>query len=225
MINNHLSKLFDHTQLKPYITNDEIKKLCDEAIKYNFKTVAINNANITKCVDFLKGSNVLVDAAISFPLGQCTLDTKIFETKDAIKKGAQEIDYVINIVELKNNNIYYIEKEMYSILDICKASNVILKVIFENCYLTNDEKIKLCKISNKYKPDFIKTSTGFGISGATIKDVKLMRKYALPEIQIKAAGGIKTLDNVKNMVDAGATRIGCSSSVKIIEEYFSIHRV
>lgn len=220
MLNNNFSKLFDHTQLKPYATDDDIKKLCDEAIEYNFKTVAINNANIEKCAKFLKGSNVLVDAAISFPLGQCTLDTKIFETKDAIEKGAKEVDYVINIAELKNNNINYIEKEMESIVSICRASNVTVKVIFENCYLTNEEKIKLCKIANKYKPDYIKTSTGFGTSGATIEDVKLMRKYAIPEIQIKAAGGIRSLASVEDMVNAGATRIGCSSSVKIIKDYY-----
>ena len=179
------SKLFDHTQLKPYATDSDIKKLCDEAIKYNFKTVAINNANIEKCTNFLKGSDILVDAAVSFPLGQCTLDTKIFETKDAIKKGAKEVDYVINIAELKNNNLYYIEKEMESLVKVCRNSNITIKVIFENCYLTDEEKIKLCKIANKYKPDFIKTSTGFGTSGATLEDVKLMRQYALPEITLK----------------------------------------
>lgn len=213
------SKLFDHTELKPYATDEDIKKLCDEAMKYDFKTVAINNAYIEKCVKFLEGSNVEVDAAISFPLGQCTLETKIFETKDAIEKGAGEVDYVINIGELKNNNLKYIEKEMESIVKICRDNNVIVKVIFENCYLEKEEKITLCKIANKYKPDFIKTSTGFGTSGATVEDVKLMREYTLPEIGIKAAGGIRDLDTVNKMLEAGATRIGCSSSVKIVEEW------
>ncbi|NMB08437.1 MAG: deoxyribose-phosphate aldolase [Tissierellia bacterium] len=213
------SKLFDHTQLKPYATDEDMKKLCEEAMKYDFKTVAINNAYIEKCVKFLEGSNVEVDAAISFPLGQCTLETKIFETKDAIEKGAGEVDYVINIGELKNNNLKYIEKEMESIVKICRDNNVIVKVIFENCYLEKEEKITLCKIANKYKPDFIKTSTGFGTSGATVEDVKLMREYTLPEIGIKAAGGIRDLDTVNKMLEAGATRIGCSSSVKIVEEW------
>lgn len=213
------SKLFDHTQLKPYATDEDMKKLCEEAMKYDFKTVAINNAYIEKCVKFLEGSNVEVDAAISFPLGQCTLETKIFETKDAIEKGAGEVDYVINIGELKNNNLKYIEKEMESIVKICRDNNVIVKVIFENCYLEKEEKITLCKIANKYKPDFIKTSTGFGTSGATVEDVKLMREYTLPEICIKAAGGIRDLDTVNKMLEAGATRIGCSSSVKIVEEW------
>lgn len=213
------SKLFDHTQLKPYATDEDMKKLCEEAMKYDFKTVAINNAYIEKCVKFLEGSNVEVDAAISFPLGQCTLETKIFETKDAIEKGAGEVDYVINIGELKNNNLKYIEKEMESIVKICRDNNVIVKVIFENCYLEKEEKITLCKIANKYKPDFIKTSTGFGTSGATVEDVKLMREYTLPEIGIKAAGGIRDLDTVNKMLEAGARRIGCSSSVKIVEEW------
>lgn len=213
------SKLFDHTELKPYATDEDIKKLCDEAMKYDFKTVAINNANIEKCVQFLEGSDVLVDAAVSFPLGQCTLDTKIFETKDAIEKGAKEVDYVINIAELKNKNFQYIEKEMESLVKICKENSVVIKVIFENCYLDEEEKITLCKIANKYKPDFIKTSTGFGTSGATVEDVKLMRENTLTEIGIKAAGGIRDLDTVNKMLEAGATRIGCSSSVKIMEEY------
>lgn len=212
-------KLFDHTLLKPYASKEDIKVLCEDAKKFNFKTVAINNANIEKCVEFLKGSDVLVDAAVSFPLGQCTLDTKIFETKDAIEKGANEVDYVINIAELKNNNLKYIEKEMYSIVEICKLANITVKVIFENCYLTKEEKISLCKVANKYKPNFIKTSTGFGTSGATVEDITLMRYYALPEIQIKAAGGIKNLDTVFKLLDAGATRIGCSSSVEIMKEF------
>lgn len=213
------SKLFDHTLLKPYASTKDIERLCKEAIKYNFKSTAINNSNIIKCKDFLKNSDVLVDAAVSFPLGQCTLDTKIFETRDAIEKGADEVDYVINIAELKNNNLKYIEKEMSAIVEICKSANKTVKVIFENCYLTKDEKITLCKIANKYKPDFIKTSTGFGTSGATVEDVILMRQYTLPEIQIKAAGGIKNLDTVIKFLDAGAARIGCSSSVEIMNEY------
>lgn len=184
------SQLFDHTNLRPYATDADMKNLCEEAMKYNFKTVAINNANIEKCVRFLKGSGVLVDAAVSFPLGQCTLDTKIFEAQDAIKKGAGEVDYVINIAELKNKNYAYIEQEMKALVQICRENNVISKVIFENCYLEDGEIIELCRIANKYKPDYIKTSTGFGTSGATVKDVQLMRKHALPEIGIKAAGGV-----------------------------------
>lgn len=215
---DNFNKLFDHTNLKPYASDADMKILCNEAVKYGFKTVAINNANIERCKKFLEGSDVLVDAAVSFPLGQCTLDTKLFETKDAIIKGAGEVDYVINIAELKMGNYSYIEKEMREIVSICREFNVTSKVIFENCYLTDDEKIALCKIANKVKPDFIKTSTGFGTSGATLSDVKLMRENAIPEIRIKAAGGVRTLDMVEQFVQAGASRIGTSAAVKIVEE-------
>jgi deoxyribose-phosphate aldolase len=215
---DNFNKLFDHTNLKPYVSDADMKILCDEAVKYGFKTVAINNANIERCKKFLEGSDVLVDAAVSFPLGQCTLETKLFETKNAIINGAGEVDYVINIAELKMGNYSYIEKEMREIVSICRKFNVTSKVIFENCYLTDDEKIALCKIANKIKPDFIKTSTGFGISGATFADVKLMRENAIPEIKIKAAGGIRTLDMVEQFVQAGASRIGTSAAIKIVEE-------
>lgn len=215
------SKLFDHTQLKPYATEDMIKKLCDEAKKYDFMTVAINNANIERCKRLLNGSGILVDAAVSFPLGQCTLDTKLYETTDAIKKGADEVDYVINIAQLKDGNYSYIEDEMKRIVEICRNNNVTIKVIFENCYLTEYEKLKLCEIANKVKPDFIKTSTGFGSGGATIEDVKLMRNNTSKDIKIKAAGGVRTLEQVEKFIDAGVSRIGSSSSVKIMAEYFS----
>ena len=215
---DNFNKLFDHTNLKPYASDADMKILCDEAVKYGFKTVAINNANIERCKKFLEGSDVFVDAAVSFPLGQCTLETKLFETKNAIINGAGEVDYVINIAELKMGNYSYIEKEMREIVSICKEFNVTSKVIFENCYLADDEKIALCKIANKIKPDFIKTSTGFGISGATFADVKLMRENAIPEIKIKAAGGIRTLDMVEQFVQAGASRIGTSAAIKIVEE-------
>ncbi|MDI9442532.1 MAG: deoxyribose-phosphate aldolase [Bacillota bacterium] len=213
------SKLFDHTNLRPYATTEDIKKLCQEAITYNFKSVAINNANIEKCRQFLSGSDVLIDAAVGFPLGQSTLDTKLFETRDAITKGADEVDYVINVAAVKDKDFQYIEQEMQAIVGICRESDVTCKVIFENCYLEEDEIIALCQIANKFKPDFIKTSTGFGPSGATIKDVQLMRRHALPEIGIKAAGGIRDLATVEKMIEAGATRIGCSSSVEILKEW------
>jgi deoxyribose-phosphate aldolase len=212
------SKIFDHTCLNPFAKNEELKKLCSEAVKFNFKTVAINNAYIEYCKKELQGTKILIDAAVSFPLGQSTLETKVFETKDAIEKGAGEVDYVINIAQLKNKNYKYIEKEMSEIVEICRKENITSKVIFENCYLTDDEKILLCEIANNIKPDFIKTSTGFGISGATFEDVKLMRKHAKDYIKIKAAGGIKTKKDVLKYLDLGVSRIGCSSSVQIINE-------
>jgi len=152
-------------------------------------------------------------------LGQTTLECKIFETKDAIKKGADEIDYVINVAELKNKNYDYIKKEMEEIVKICKEAGKISKVIFENCYLTDDEKVKVAEIAKEVKPDFIKTSTGFGTGGATVEDVKLMKSVVGDEVKVKAAGGIRDLKTALAMIEAGAERLGTSAGVAIVEEY------
>lgn len=215
------ANIIDNTVLKPFISNETWADLCDLSREYGFKTVAINNAGIEYCSELLKGSEVLVDAAVSFPLGQSTIETKVFETEDAINKGAGEVDYVINIVELKNRNYDYIRREMEEIVAVCKKHKVISKVIFETCYLTRDEIIKMCEIANVVKPDFIKTSTGFGEYGAKLEDVKVMREFASEDIKIKASGGIRSLDDFLNFVEAGADRIGTSSGKKIIDEYKS----
>ena len=228
MLNSHdiagYAGMIDHTLLKPFITNEDWKVLCEEAMKYGFKTVAINNAGISICKNYLDQSDVLVDAAVSFPLGQCTLETKIFETRDAIKKGAGEVDYVVNIVELKNGNWNYIEKEMASIVAVCREHGVTSKVIFETCYLTDDEKRKLCGVALKVQPDFVKTSTGFGTGGATIDDVRLMKSSVGDSIKVKASGGIRNAETFLAMIEAGALRIGTSSGIKIIEEFKGIWR-
>ncbi len=212
------ANMVDHTNLKPYVTNEDWKTLCQQAIDYGFKTVAINNAGIRMCSQFLKDSSVLVDAAVSFPLGQCTVETKMFETADAIAKGAREVDYVINISELKNGNWSYVQQEMEIIVGICDNQNIPSKVIFENCYLTDDEKKRLCEIALEVKPTFIKTSTGFGTGGATLDDVRLMKSCVGDEVKIKAAGGIRTVEQFLAMVEAGANRIGTSNGMKIIDE-------
>jgi len=214
-----LGNIFDHTLLKPYAKREDFVKLCDESKLYGFKMVAINPAATELCSELLKGSKVLVGAAIGFPLGQNTIETKVFETKDAIEKGAGEIDYVINIGKLKEGNLDYIEREMSQIVEIVRSSNLTSKVIFENCYLTEDEKLALCKIALRVGPNFIKTSTGFGTSGATLEDVKLMKDMVGDKIKVKAAGGIRDLKATIDMVRAGAERIGTSAGVKIIEEY------
>ncbi|MDO4943205.1 MAG: deoxyribose-phosphate aldolase [Lachnospiraceae bacterium] len=214
-----LANMVDHTNLKAYADDDAFKLLCDEATEYNFKMVAINPAQTERCAKYLKDSPVHVGAAIGFPLGQTTFDCKIFETKDAIEKGADEIDYVINIAELKNKDYDYIEKEMREIVAICREHHVISKVIFENCYLTDDEKVAVAKIAKKVKPDFIKTSTGFGTGGATVEDVKLMKSVVGDEVKVKAAGGIRDLKTALAMVEAGAERLGTSSGIAIIKEY------
>ena len=214
-----LANMIDHTNLKAFADDAAFEKLCDEAKKYNFKMVAINPAQTVRCKKKLEGSPVHVGAAIGFPLGQTTLECKIFETKDAIEKGADEIDYVINVAELKNKNYDYIKKEMEEIGKICREDKNTSKVIFENCYLTDDEKRKVAEIAKEVKPDFIKTSTGFGTGGATVEDVKLMKSVVGDEVKVKAAGGIRDLKTALAMIEAGAERLGTSAGVAIVEEY------
>ena len=214
-----LANMIDHTNLKAFADDAAFEKLCDEAKKYNFKMVAINPAQTVRCKEKLEGSPVHVGAAIGFPLGQTTLECKIFETKDAIEKGADEIDYVINVAELKNKNYDYIKKEMEEIVKICREAGKTSKVIFENCYLTDDEKRKVAEIAKEVKPDFIKTSTGFGTGGATVEDVKLMKSVVGDEVKVKAAGGIRDLKTALAMIEAGAERLGTSAGVAIVEEY------
>lgn len=214
-----LANMIDHTNLKAFADDAAFEKLCDEAKKYNFKMVAINPAQTVRCKKKLEGSPVHVGAAIGFPLGQTTLECKIFETKDAIEKGADEIDYVINVAELKNKNYDYIKKEMEEIVKICREAGKTSKVIFENCYLTDDEKRKVAEIAKEVKPDFIKTSTGFGTGGATVEDVKLMKSVVGDEVKVKAAGGIRDLKTALAMIEAGAERLGTSAGIAIVEEY------
>ena len=214
-----LAGMIDHTNLKAFADDAAFQKLCDEARNYQFKMVAINPAQTVRCKEKLKGCPVHVGAAIGFPLGQTTLECKIFETKDAIEKGADEIDYVINVAELKNKNYDYIRKEMEKIVGICKDAGVISKVIFENCYLTDEEKRKVAEIAKGVRPDFIKTSTGFGTGGATAEDVKLMKSVVGDDVKVKAAGGIRDLETALAMIEAGAERLGTSAGVEIIEEY------
>ena len=214
-----LANMIDHTNLKAFADDAAFEKLCDEAKKYNFKMVAINPAQTVRCKKKLEGSPVHVGAAIGFPLGQTTLECKIFETKDAIEKGADEIDYVINVAELKNKNYDYKKKEMEEIVKICREAGKTSKVIFENCYLTDDEKRKVAEIAKEVKPDFIKTSTGFGTGGATVEDVKLMKSVVGDEVKVKAAGGIRDLKTALAMIEAGAERLGTSAGVAIVEEY------
>lgn len=219
-----LAKYFDQTLLKAYVSDQDFEAFCKESDRYGFAMVAINSAPVKKCKSWLKDSPVHVGAAIGFPLGQTTIETKVFETRQAIEDGADEIDYVVNIVELKNRNLAYIEEEMRQIVSICRQAGKISKVIFENCYLTDEEKEILCKIALKVRPDFIKTSTGFGTPaegkavGATLEDVRLMKRMVGDEIKIKAAGGVRTLAEALAMIDAGVERIGTSAGVAIIEE-------
>ena len=219
MTQKQLAGLFDHTCLRPYATCDDMKQLCDEARTHGFAMVAINSVQVRLCKELLQGCDVHVGAAISFPLGQTTIETKVFEMLDAIRNGADEIDYVINISELKHGNLAYIKDEMQRIVTACHEHGVICKVIFENCYLTDDEKEALCRIALEVRPDFIKTSTGFGTGGATLEDVRLMKRIVGDAVKVKAAGGIRDLATCLAMVEAGAERIGTSAAVKILQEF------
>lgn len=212
------SRLIDHTNLHAAITKADMKKLCDEAKKYHFKMVAINQVQSAYAHSILKDTDINVGAAIAFPLGQTTIEAKVYETKDAIKNGATEIDYVLNLSEVKAENWDYIKDEMQQIVNICKENNVISKVIFENAYLTNDEIKKLSEISKEVKPDFIKTSTGMAPTGAKVEDVKLMKEVVGDSVKVKAAGGIRDVDTFLSMIKNGAERIGTSSGIKIINE-------
>lgn len=214
-----LANMVDHTLLRANATQDEFEQVCKEADQYGFKMVAINSYPVEMCREFLKNSPVHVGAAIGFPLGQTTIETKVFEVQNAIANGADEIDYVLNVGKLKEGNAAYIRKEMEAIVKVSKEAGILSKVILENCYLTNDEKVMACEIARDVQPDFVKTSTGFGTGGATVADVKLMKQTVGNGVKVKAAGGIRDLDTALQMVDAGAERIGTSSGIKIIEEY------
>lgn len=230
-----LAKYFDQTLLKAYASEEDFKAFCEESAKYSFKMVAINSAPVEKCKKYLKDSDVLVGAAIGFPLGQTTIECKLFETKQAISQEADEIDYVINLGELKSGNYDYIEREMRTIVEECCKSGITSKVIFENCYLDEIEKYKLCEIACKVGPDFVKTSTGFGIPadgrevGATIEDIRLMHRLVKDAkamsgrpIRVKAAGGVRNLADALAMIEAGAERVGTSAGVTIMEELKAI---
>ena len=219
MTKEELASMFDHTFLKAYASRDDFIKLCDEAKDIGAAMVAINSEPVKLCKELLKGTSIHVGAAISFPLGQTTLDIKLAETKQAIDDGADEIDYVINIGKAKMHDWDYIEKEMQSIVQLCHQNHRICKVIFENCYLTKDEIKHIAFIAKQVKPDYIKTSTGFGTSGATVEDVRLMKETVGDEVKVKAAGGIRDWATCKAMIEAGAQRIGTSSSLKILEQF------
>ena len=223
MKKEYLAKMFDHTYLKAFASKKDMEKLCQEAKMINCKMVAINSCQTKLCKQLLKDSDIHVGAAISFPLGQTTIETKLFETKDAIDNGADEIDYVVNLTKVKDHDFDYIEDEMRQITKLCHDNKVICKVIFENCYLEKEEIIKLSEIALKVKPDFIKTSTGFGTSGAKVEDVALMKSIVKDEVMVKAAGGIRDLETCMAMIKAGASRIGTSSSLKILEELDNVN--
>ena len=210
-----LNKYIDHTNLKNTAILSDIEKLCNEAIEYDFASVCVYPYYVPVVYKLLKDSDVNVCTVIGFPSGMSTVDTKVYEAKDAVKNGASEIDMVINVAALKNRDYDYVRKEIEEIRDAISGN--VLKVIIETCLLTKEEIKKMTEICNDTGVDFIKTSTGFSEYGARLEDVKLMNEYKNEKLQIKASGGIRDFETANSMINAGATRIGTSSGVRIVD--------
>ena len=210
-----LNKYIDHTLLKPDASQEQIATLIEEAKKYDFASVCVNPTWVSFAAQSLKGTDVKVCTVIGFPLGANTPELKAFETSDAIRNGANEIDMVINIGALKSQNFDLVEKDIRAVVEAAKGT--LVKVIIETCLLTDDEKVKACQIAQKAGADFVKTSTGFSTGGATVADVALMRKTVGPDMGVKASGGARSYEDALAFIEAGATRIGASSGVAIME--------
>lgn len=212
-----IAKYIDHTLLKQEASIEQIKKLCEEAKKHKFAAVCVNATNVAECARLLKGTDVKISSVVGFPLGATLPSVKAFETEQVIAAGATEIDMVMNVGALKSGNDYLVRDDVEAVVKTAHVHNVIVKVIIETCLLTEEEKVKACLLCKEAGADFVKTSTGFNSAGATIADVTLMRKTVGANVGVKAAGGVRTRDDVLAMIEAGATRIGTSGGVKIME--------
>jgi deoxyribose-phosphate aldolase len=210
--------MIDHTLLKPDATRQEIEKLCREAAEFHFATVCVNPTWVALAARMLRGSGVGVCSVVGFPLGATTADVKHYETRRAIFDGAAEIDMVINIGALKSGDLAVVERDIAAVVQPCRDASVVSKVILEVALLTDDEKIAACTLAKTAGADFVKTSTGFASGGATAHDVALMRRVVGAEMGVKAAGGVRDYEGLKAMVAAGATRVGASAGVKIVQE-------
>lgn len=213
-----MAGMIDHTLLKPQATEDQFRQLCAEARQFSFATVCVNPAWVGLCAGLLRGAPVKVCTVIGFPLGATLPEVKAFETQRCITLGATELDMVINVGALKSRQYDLVEDDIAAVVNAAHALGGSVKVIIEAAYLTDEEKVEACALSKAAGADYVKTSTGFGPSGATVEDVALMRRVVGPEMGVKAAGGIKTAEDVKAMIAAGASRIGASASVKIVDE-------
>lgn len=212
-----IAAYIDHTLLKQDAAAPQIDRLCAEAAQYHFASVCVNPWYVPRCVKNLQGTGVKVCTVVGFPLGATTTESKVFETLQAVRSGAEEIDMVMNVCAMKSGNIRSIEQEIQA-LAAAVEGHAILKVILETCLLTEEEKILACQIAKRAGADFVKTSTGFSTGGATVADVALMRRTVGPEMGVKAAGGIRDYATAKAMLDAGATRIGASAGIAIVQQ-------
>jgi deoxyribose-phosphate aldolase len=211
-----LPGMIDHTLLKPDATQAQIAKLCAEALQYKFASVCVNPTNVPQCVSLLHGSSVKVSTVVGFPLGATFSQVKAEEARQALEAGASEIDMVINIGALRSGAYDYVVADIQEVVRAALPVNAVVKVIIETCLLTEEEKVAACVLAKLACVDFVKTSTGFSGGGATVEDVKLMRRVVGDEVGVKAAGGIRTLEDAQMMIIAGATRLGTSAGIKIV---------
>ena len=212
-----LNKYIDHTLLKPDATSDKIAQLCFEARKYHFASVCVNPTHVKLCADLLRGSDVKVCTVIGFPLGATSAEVKAFETQNALDNGATEIDMVLNIGALKAGENELVARDIRGVVEKSHKAGALTKVIIETALLTDEEKVVACLLSKEAGADYVKTSTGFSGGGATVHDIELMRRTVGPNIGVKASGGIHNREEAEALVAAGATRIGASAGVKIIQ--------
>ena len=210
-----LNKYIDHTILKATASSSDVQKLCEEAIEHEFYSVCVNGCYVADAKQLLQGTDVKVAAVVGFPLGAMTTAAKVFEAKEAVENGASEIDMVINVAKLKDGEFDYVENEIRLIKEA--IGDNVLKVIIETCYLTDEEKVKVCELSLVAKADFVKTSTGFGTGGATYEDVKLMKSVVGDNAKVKASGGVRDKETAQKYVDLGAERLGTSSGIEIVK--------
>ena len=210
-----LNKYIDHTILKATASSSDVQKLCEEAIEHKFYSVCVNGCYVTDAKQLLQGTDVKVAAVVGFPLGARTTAATVFEAKEAVENGASEIDMVINVAKLKDGEFDYVENEIRLIKEA--IGDNVLKVIIEACYLTDEEKVKVCELSLAAKADFVKTSTGFGTGGATYEDVKLMKSIVGDNAKVKASGGVRDKETAQKYVNLGAERLGTSSGIEIVK--------
>jgi deoxyribose-phosphate aldolase len=213
-----LAKTIDHSLLKPELTREDIVNGCELADMYHVASVCIKPCYVKLAVQLLANSDVAVGTVIGFPHGSSTTAVKVFEAKQAIEDGAVELDMVLNIGELRSGNFEYVLEDIQAVVEAARGK-ALVKVILENAYLTNEQKVKACKLAERAGADFVKTSTGFASSGATIEDLCLMRRSVSPRVQVKAASGVRTLDMMLAVIDAGATRVGATATATILEDF------
>lgn len=213
-----LAKMIDHSLLQPVLTDEELERGIRLAMDYQVATVCIKPYYVARCAQAMAGSGVLASTTIGFPHGGHTTAVKVFEAKQAIADGARELDMVVNIGKVLSGHWSYVREDIEEVVKAAHDGGAIVKVIFENCYLQDEHKIRLCEICGEVGADFVKTSTGYGTGGATLDDIRLMRKHAPPHVQVKAAGGVRTLDALLEVRAAGATRCGATATAVILDE-------